>query len=287
MKRFLKKSLTVALSLCLVLSLGKAMADEEECSLERVRELRHDISLLNLINGLHLSRGQIGTLLPKIKEAKKIKEEYKSKFESYATRAEESFTELKGELLQRQNPSPPVGKKVGRISHQQKEIQKEFMSHLIKLEEEVKGILNENQLVLIEEFSPCLLPPKNTANPVRIGQSGDTSHLETLLSRLRQMDEKRYGKRKEHIVSRMLDRYEEKESILTEAEKEKLKAKYLKVLEEARSLSDVDFEIKKGELAAKLQPSSHSKKARRKYQLSKVGRFLLDERLIPILEEKI
>lgn len=59
---------------------------------------------------------------------------------------------------------------------------------------------------------------------------------------------------------------------------------YLKV---PKQVVLVEEELGKAELAAKLQPASYPKKTRRKYQLSKVGIFLLDERLIPILEENL
>ena len=57
-------------------------------------------------------------------------------------------------------------------------------------QDEMKGVLNGNQLALIDTFKPCIISPHDVRNPVHIGQaSGDTRMGERFLTRVRQMDE--------------------------------------------------------------------------------------------------
>ncbi len=89
-------------------------------------------------------------------------------------------------------------------------------------------------------------------------------------------------------MDRLIEHYEVHIGVLDDDEKKALRKEYLELFEEAKSLSDLDFELKKKELAERMaQKGEKQKRRRRKYELGKIGRFLLDERVIPILEDRL
>ena len=79
-------------------------------------------------------------------------------------------------------------------------------------------------------------------------------------------------------------------------QKEKEKERILAVVKEARAMSDVDFELNKTSLVEKIKPQDERKELATKLQkinetrrteLSKAGKYLLNERVVPLLEKRL
>lgn len=146
-------------------------------------------------------------------------------------------------------------------------------------------ILTENQIYVIEDFTPCLIPPKSLRDPARVGQaSGDTSGVEAVLERLRNAPSERYSRIREEALDRHIDKLEREIGVMTNEEKEAERIRVKGIIEKARKMSKVDFELNKSEMAREIGPMKTSSQKLRKYELSKVGRFMLNARLIPVLE---
>lgn len=155
---------------------------------------------------------------------------------------------------------------------------------LIALQEEIKGILSPNQLILIEEFQPCTIPPKTG----RIGQSVETGSERLIrhLERIRYMPPSRYDMVKDMLADMHLDKIEKYIQKFSNTEREEYRQKILKTYEKARQLSDKEFLMQKKSLAQNILPEHVTNIIQRKYQLDKVGRFFLDATALNILKEK-
>ena len=216
-----------------------------------VKELRETINNWNLINGLHLSRRQIEQIVG-------VYENAKSKRRT-------------------------IGHKGRRASGQ-------AQTMLITLERSVEEILNPGQRQVLAEYKPCLIPPKNLKDPVRIGQATDNSHLSRWLARARRASDDR--------LYMLVDRFLEKEAAHLgkpdPAERRRREALLLDTARQAAGMSDVDFELNKAELAERIAPRDRMDELKAEIaSLSRaqgrpglVARFMLKPRFIEQLRER-
>jgi hypothetical protein len=268
------------------------LALEDREIFAEVHDLRREITLLNLINGLYLSPEQMAQMLEVSKKAQGIRENFRSEAISQAGEMESILKRIRETLVQSEEINGELVRKFRRSKKRLEDLKEELHGSLLSCQDEMKMVLNENQLALIEEFRPCIIPPRDTRNPTRIGQvSGDTSMGERLLTRVRQMDERMYLKRKPVLIERYIERVERHVGVLSEEERAEEEGRVVALFKRAREISDMDFEAQKENLARELKEPHEkvlqSRWRKRKGDLDKLGRFLLDPNLIPILESRL
>ncbi|UCD71090.1 MAG: hypothetical protein JSW70_08825 [Syntrophobacterales bacterium] len=257
-----------------------------------VHDLRKEINLLNLVNGLYLSPQQMAQMLNITRKVEEIRGGYRSKAVSQARQMEEVLKEIRGTVARDEEIDGELVRKFHGAKKRMEDLKEEFRGSMMPYQDEMKGVLNENQLALIEEFKPCIIPPRDSFDSARIGQAhGDTRIGERFLTRVRQMDERVYQKRKPLIIERHIERVGRHVGLLSEEEMAEEERRISEIFKRARELSDLDFEAQKGDLARELkEPHEKAMKNRhrkRKGDLDKLGKFLLDPELIPILEKRL
>ncbi|MBI5119083.1 hypothetical protein HZA56_21675 [Candidatus Poribacteria bacterium] len=267
---------------------------EDEEPLKRLTELREDISLLNLLNGLHLTDEQQASLLEEARNAQALRIQYHQRYGGLIPQAEKQFEELKAQLM---NPASPPQADTERQAQQTneeiKKIRESFVRELSDIEKRVNGVLTDGQRQIIADFAPCLIPPKNLKNPTRAGQANDSSGIERMLARSRELPDGVFERRIDQMMDRHVARYEEHFGPMPSDEaREAEKARVREVVDEARAASDVDFELNKQELAERIDPrlaeNGPNALARSfRDRPGKVGRLLLNEQIISILEQRI
>ncbi len=261
---------------------------------DRIASLKRDISTLNQLNGLHLTDVQQSAILEEARNAQALRDRYKLQYSHATAKAEESFLELKKQLIDVQTPQPKdVESRAKRQQAELKRIHGSYIRELARIEERVLDTLTAGQAEIIEDFKPCLIPPKNLRNPARAGQANDHGKFERLLSRSRQWPDDAYDRRSEKFLDKYISKIEEKHGPMTSkevaAEKERIRA----IVEESRALSDVDFELSKQELAARIDNNGHPGPPKGNTLVSqgkrpgKITRFLLSKEAIPLLEERV
>ena len=257
-----------------------------------VYDLRKEITLHNLVNGLYLSHEQMTQMLAVLRKAEGVRGEYEEKAISQARQVEEILKNIREIVGRDEEIDGELIREFHRAKKGMEDLKEEFHGEMMSYQDEIKGILNENQLALIDEFKPCVIPPRDTWDSARIGQaSGDTRMGERLLTRIRQMEEKVYQRRKPRLIERHIERVERHVGLFSDEERVEEERRVADILERARELSDLDFEAQKGNLARDLkepyEKAMQSRHRKRRGGLDKLGRFLLDPRLIPILERRL
>ena len=160
----------------------------------------------------------------------------------------------------------------------------------VAFERSVEGVLNAGQREVLAEFKPCLLPPKNLKDPVRIGQANDHSHAERWLERARKASDDRLAK----LVTQTLEREAQHFGELSPAQRRQREASLLATAREAAAMSDVDFEINKAELAERVAPLDRIEALKTEIAtLSRarglpgtIARFMFDRQFIDQLRER-
>lgn len=246
---------------------------------EKPKKIKEEIILYNLVNGLHLEKEQIESLLTCAKEVNEYRESLNQKLKELEKEEEKVLLSLKEEAKKEvPHLSKSVVRKFHKIKFEKAQLYKEFRSFLEKKVEEVKNILNETQLYLLENFKPCVIPPRKG---LRIGESSDKSlHF---LERIRRLPSSIYEIRKDEIIQRFIERYKLLHPKAEEEKIEKMKNELEKIMEEARALSDVEFSLKKSSFFERIKKMKQTDK---KIKIEeKISRLLLNPSIIPVLED--
>jgi len=264
---------------------------------EEIGQLRQQISLSNLLNGLYLSNEQMRQVLAYAKEAEALRQDYRTQNAALVSQMAEAFGALKEEVVVGNGISDKVGKRAGALNHRAKELREEVGRELSRIEEKLTLNLTDGQKQTIKEFKPCLLPPRKLGQPERAGQAHDAAPAVGMLERVRQMPERRYQFRRDAIVARVFDRQSEiKGLVMSDRERAQEHQRLATLLDKVRNMPDVAFSLQKGALAEEvirpiLDVEAKRQQAiaqlRRPNDLGKTGRFLLNPTIIPILERKL
>lgn len=252
---------------------------------EVFQQLRRDIVLLNLVNGLYLSTEQKESLVDKNEKAQQIRDDYLKNVKTRSDETERVLKEVKEVLSENQE----IPKDLKTQFHQIKEIlyryEDEMGEKLLKLESEVEKLLTKNQLIVIDTFKPCIIPPAQG----KIGQSVETASegIVRMLSRIRRMSRDQYDLMKEMFVDFHIDKVERHLGIMDAEEKEQHRQEILAIFDKARKMSDKEFFLQKAELGKSLIPEHGKKQRKRKNKFGRVGHFLLDPALTPILKMRL
>jgi hypothetical protein len=243
--------------------------------------LRREVQLLNLLNGLELSQEQMQVVLEKAREAQGIRDRLRAEGDENEADVLRVLSQFKAALMQGENVSDDWKREWHALYGENHALMEEYESEMDRLAREIDGHLEEHQRYALERFVPCIVPPEGE---LRIGQAGSTAGMEAILARLRHIPPRRYQAQKERLLEDFLQRLRAhlpRGYVLDEAQ---VKDKLLSVVEQARALSDVEFEVQKGDLAQQLKtlvelpapPLSAAIKA-----------HLFDPHIIPLLEEKL
>lgn len=243
-----------------------------------VDEIMRDIRLLNLINGLDLSKKQTELIIQKAEEAERIREEFKNGNKDKKEDIAQVLENLRDVLIQGKESSPALKRQVHKSKEMMHEIRKNYEESITELAVSIKKELYAYQLYTLDKYVPCLILPEGSA----AGAAEDSKGAERLLIRVRNIPAQGFEKRKEELVQKMIERIRRSlpKGFIIEEEEEK--ERILSVLEEARNLSDVDFTLKKTELVQELK----SKYSRPDLPIDisvKIERLLLTSEIIPLL----
>ena len=245
-------------------------------------ELRAEISLLNLINGLELTPPQAALLLAKAQEAKRLEDRWRAESEGRRSEVDAVLAEIKAALRQKKELPEELALRFRRLDDELKSTQADVEKSRRELAGEVKASLASQQIYQLERFVPCIIPPKGE---LRVGQVGDSSGLARRLERLRSLPDRAYRFRREEICRGVLAGFQ-KRFPKTALDEEALLSDIGRVLDRCRSLCAAEFELQKNQLAEGLvslfKPDLASGDITRK-----IDTFLLSEEVIPLLQERL
>jgi len=209
-------------------------------------DLQRERQLLNLLNDLELRASQMRFILEKAQEAEEIRDELMNG-------ADENIEEYQAEIT--------------------------------RIAREVKVVLEQHQIYALLHFASCVIPPQDEA---RIGQTDGATATEEVLASIRTIPGARFERNKEKIALGLIEHLKSRlpgGSILVINEEEET-ARILSILDQARGLSDVEFELQKTELLQQLLFAYGLHESPVDICL-KIEQHLFDPMIIPLLEEKL
>ena len=238
-----------------------------------VEDMRRQISLLNLLNGLHLTRDQLedlaaigdraGTERPAATSATP------SLFASLgvrpATRPAEMHEEaraqlgiemerLRQEFRRGRLPTAKAVKEVaslagfpttvpGRLPKERDEAYRA----------EVLDVLTPAQEQVLFDFTDCLIPPLSLRDSVRVRQARNHEQEMAELGRMRGIPAGRFAGMRQEIAEETLSRIEKVQGVWPERERPRVLANLLVLMDEVRALDDAAFAVQSEELVERLR----------------------------------
>ena len=221
---------------------------------ETLRALRREINNWNLANGMHIDREQIERLVSLANEAERLR------------------------TKQRQaKPKKRLPRKA-------------FNAELVRLELAAESVLRPGQIEVLATYKPCLMPPKNLKDPVRVGQASDSTRMVRWLDRARRKTDRQ--------VERMIDRLIKGELAhlgpTDEAAVNRRRALLRETVRQAAEMSDVEFALNEDALATALRPADRKGKLlddinalrRERTEPGQTAQFLLNRGFAAVLEQR-
>ena len=297
--------------LCLFLALltGSGEAKETmtlEACYQEISALRADINLLNLYNGLNLTTKQIDAIL---KEARSVNRKAGTKQGPVANeepkttlREKELLEDLRRHLVKNKDVPSTLWARYDNLRRERHQAQVKRTGtvgdrkRLAQSAAKVEALLTEAQLEVLRTYKPCLIPPRDLRDPVRVGQSGSDTHYAPLIERVRSLPDFAYEAHREKIIAGIVEAAEKHNGKMDDEARTDYAERVSEILEEARAMDEAEFQFNKQDLARKIESEDRIETIKEQLAASglarferqgQIARFFLTPRAIPILEKRL
>lgn len=166
-----------------LMALSLPVAQQGSAVPPTAEELLEDISLLNLLRGLNLTRRQQEGLLDLARRASEIRAEVEAERKRGHRQWATELADLRRALLACEHPpTTEVEERAAAGEIHDIEANQAITDQLRPLAEELTALLPSAQQEVVRTFQPCLIPPSSLRDPVRVGQpSSDLPELDGAL----------------------------------------------------------------------------------------------------------
>lgn len=244
----------------------------------RVKELRRDINLLNLINGMNFSPEQIKVVIASAPEQAE-----------YSDTGIDAYTELlRIALVKLESGIVPSDKEIKQTNSARYSVQRPPKKKADTAA--VYACLSDAQKQTLFDYKSCLIPPKNLKDPVRVGQAHDDSAAVKQLERIRKIPAAKYDAAT--VIGDFAKGLE-----LSEEAKSKMFSDGPAFLEKVRALTSEEFQIQSSDIAKEATAIFNRKEYleaelkkladREKVIKIKIAGTLLNPAAIPILDIRL
>jgi hypothetical protein len=254
----------------------------EADGVREIAQIQQEIRILNLVNGLELSAYQMNFILEKAREAEEIRRDFLMTIEDNEAAMLLTFNELKKNRMLDDIVPQTLQRQVHTTESRFEDKKTAASESLAQIAREVEATLEGNQIYALEHYIACLIPPPGES---RIGQSDNPLGFTKQLNRVREIPDYVYQKKKYEIAEKVVDKIKKHLSPGTVFNEYTEKQRILSLLDEVRSLSDIDFVLNEEEYIEKFKGDYFPETIPVEVSV-KIERFLLSPLIIPILEEK-
>ncbi len=254
-------------------------------AMEELDSLKEEISLLNLLRGLYLSENQVSQLCEISLEADNAVKDIFNPILQDKVVILEAFADLRNRLFEAPGKETQAQKKAHQINDRLKETQGKAIELLGKLEVRASRVLTAAQLEIVEGFVPCLIPPNDLKNPVRVGQAGAAEGpLAKITELIYATPEDVWNERKMILLGKACQKMEEDTGKLSDSMRTDLLNRLSETAKKIRATDPVDFPLKKGEMADEMLLIDHTKRGINGHKpVGKVGKWFLSETAAKLL----
>ena len=251
---------------------------------KEIGKVQEEIRILNLVNGLELSKPQMEFIMDRAKQVEKMRDDCRQNIGYYENTLLWTFNQLKENRINDQMTPDALRDKVYAAEGKIHDYKVTLSESIDKIAQEVENELEGNQTYQLEHYIPCLIPPPGSES--RIGQSDKPVGITQQLEKVREMPDYQYETKKYDIANKVITRIKKHLASGMRFDENAEQKRILDLFEELRNLSGIDFALKQDEYVERLKSNYFVKKIPVDVS-AKIREFLLNPLIIPILEEKL
>lgn len=220
---------------------------------EQIRAKVRNLESLNLLRAMNLNPEQMKQLLVLLYDADLVEKEVFLGYKKDSNKAMQKLNMLEDKINKNDGIDVKTEESVWFALGTLYEYEYDQFVTMEELITKSKTILNENQLRIISEYMPCVIPWSTVKAPERIGQSGSIAKLEMLLDNMRKLKGKAYQDAKRNYLKEIdwrlrIDRHEDdrtRQILVREIDSK---------IDEICKLPDNEYQIRKTDLAQSIRP---------------------------------
>ncbi len=274
--------LIVAALGCSALAVFAEAGRLDEDALER--NLREEIRLLHLINGLELTSAQMRFVLERACRVRDLRDQISAAEEVAQRRA--VLEEFHAKLLKRESIDQPLEKRLNHVEAEIHDVLYSAKDEIERMAREVQDDLEDFQLYELGDYHACVVMPSGGS---RIGQPSDAG-AGRALERVRKMPKDMYQARRLNIARHLMTLIGHKVPVgfeLPHSEEEEVQ-RVVAILDKVHSLPEVGFAVQTQEIVDQLAwPYGLKLQGRTNDVTAAIARHLLNPAIIPLLEAKL
>ncbi|MHC4779923.1 MAG: hypothetical protein ACYTFG_15230 [Planctomycetota bacterium] len=268
--------------------------------MEEVKRVRREINLHNLYNGLHLSVAQMERILACAEKACRLRDELYGERSSRARDILGAYREVLGAVREGRRIPRPVEGMGFLMELAEKRLAKKYFEGMAALEKEVWTTLTPAQQDVFKGYEPCLIPPKNLKDPVRVGQASSHEEERKILDHCRRFPEAEFDRECRRLLSVHMANLEKFLGRMNPKTRNAELDRMVEVCRRARALTEVDFAMRGEAFAEELslgrQKDMFKAKAEelmdlfRQFQggsIGNVAKHFLDPMVVTVLKGRI
>ncbi|MDD5131863.1 MAG: hypothetical protein PHH44_04300 [bacterium] len=262
-----------------------ALAEEEPAGAQTQLFLqqRAEIQILNLVNSLYLTTPQVQLIFERAKMARIMSRLYDIRSEELLQALNPLLLKLKETLAAGQDVPAELKEAVNKAKQEFETVKENYEKHRLKLAADVKDCLDGGQLYIINTYQPCLVPPPG---PGRIGQAEKNEGAEKMLANVRALPLAKYERRRNDLAGKMIRQIRKKLPVGFVIDEAKETARIIAFFDEARKMDEVSFNVHKEELVAAFKSAYVVPQLPLDITV-KIDKFLLDEKIISLLKQRL
>ncbi|MCE1248048.1 MAG: hypothetical protein LWY06_15510 [Firmicutes bacterium] len=220
---------------------------------EQIQAKVRNLESLNLLRALNLNPDQMKQLLVLLYDSGLVEKEVFLGYKKESYKAMQKLNMLEDKINKNEGIDIKTEESVWFALGTLYEYEYDRFITMEELLDKSKKILNENQLRIISEYMPCVIPWSTVKAPERIGQSGSIAKLEILLDTMRTLKGKAYQEAKRNYLKELdwrlrIDRHEDdhtRQILVREIDGK---------IDEICKLPDSEYQIRKTDLAQSIRP---------------------------------
>lgn len=233
-------------------------SDDEDSLLpaeaRRIEAVKADISLLNLVNGLNLSETQVRGLLEIRAATRAVLSGLVAENADLLDEAEDTLSRYRAALEGNGRMPKGLERNAGTVDHELTEAGEQAKGELERLVGRLRAVFTPEQLQVIIEFNPCVIPPKSLKDPVRVGQArGSDDKLEEVLAQVRSAGAEQFERELPDKLLAELRKQARKVGGVADRDLRAEQDRLLALFREARELSDAEFPLRLKELTERMK----------------------------------
>ena len=255
-------------------------------------DLRKQISLFNLVNGLDLTSSQLHHLIDLLTQARRIRQAATQAFMAMAAQRMIVYKRLRHRLVSSAGDLPRrIKRQVHQMNRLDRDLRDYYMTRMRALEKRIEAVLKPHQKYLVGLFRPCIIPPKDIRGPARVGANASPAPVPRhLFKKLRSIPEDWFQRAVWIAARRVKDRLERRFGVLPRKYQSGEIKRLVGIMTRVRRLNAAEYEINKARLAKAIyEPYNVHKRIvrrRKKGQPGLVGRYFLQPQMLRVLRMK-